>query len=100
MVVTFLKLIREGFLIDESKLRVLVHIHEYHNNDEIKFFWSSVTKIPLNQFHKSYLKPHTGKRIKEGYMGCVNINYFDSQVARQIKVLYNMFADTLTGGVV
>ena len=33
MIKTFLKLLRTGFAIDESKLRVNIHIHEYH--DEI-----------------------------------------------------------------
>lgn len=92
MVNTFLSLLRRSFKLDERKLRALVHIHEYHNKDEIISFWSKVTKIPSSQFTKCYLKPHTGKRKRDDYMGSMHISYCDYKVARELASVYNMFA--------
>lgn len=93
MISTFLFLLRKSFLLDESKLRALVHIHEYHNEKEVILFWSKITKISPKQFTKSYLKPHTGKRTRENYMGSIHINYYDYKVARELASIYNMFAE-------
>ena len=97
MIGVFLFLFRKSFPVKETKLRSLVHIHEYHNKAEILDFWSKITKIPLNQFTKSYLKPHTKKRIREGYKGSVRISYCDYKIAWEITSIYNMFADNLLG---
>lgn len=91
----FLKLLRLSFLIQEDKLRALVHIHEYHDNHKLKIFWSQITKIPLLQFNKSYLKPHTQKRIRENYKGTIRIRYYDSKIALELHSLYNTFAGSL-----
>ncbi len=95
MVATFLHLLRSSFSIEEKKLRVLVHIHEYHNKEEILKFWSKTTNIPLSQFSKSYLKPHTKKRIREDYKGSLRIRYYDAKVALELRTFYNTFAQNL-----
>ena len=87
----FLFLLRKGFSLDESKFRVLVHIHAYHNDDAQKKFWSQVTKIPLNQFNKSFRKMNTGKRTKENYPGCIALTYYDVRIAKELEALYNEF---------
>lgn len=97
MISTYLSLLRSSFTLNESKFRALVHIHEYHNEEDVIQFWSGLTKIPKSQFTKSYLKPHTGKRIRPNYMGSIRINYNDYKVAREIASLYNMLADKLRG---
>lgn len=95
MISTFMILFRSAYNPDENKFRCLVHIHEYHDDKEIKRFWSEVTGIPLAQFTKSYLKPHTKKRKKENYKGTVRISYYDSKIAVKIKSLYNTFTAEL-----
>ncbi len=95
MIETFLILFRQTFLVNESKFRALVHIHEYHNDVEIKQFWSKITSIPLTQFNKSYLKPHTGINSHPGYKGCIRISYLDSKIALELQSLYNMFARSI-----
>lgn len=95
MVITFLSLFRRSFELDESKLRALVHIHEYHDEQEILDFWSRMTKIPRHQFTKSYLKPHTRKRIRKDYKGSILIRYYDYQVARELISIYNILAQKL-----
>ncbi|MDO8497843.1 MAG: hypothetical protein Q7S61_04855 [bacterium] len=95
MIMLFLKLFRESFDLDEKKLRALVHIHSYHNDIEVKKYWSEATAIPLTQFTKSYKKPNTRKRIRDNYQGCIRINYYDYKIALELRFLYNIFARTL-----
>lgn len=91
LIANFLSLLRTSFSLDESKFRVLVHLHAYHNDKEQKKFWSKVTNIPINQFHKSYQKSNTGIRKKEGYQGCIALTYYDVKIAKELEALYNAF---------
>ena len=95
MIRVFLKLFRKSFIPDESKFRALVHIHEYHDETQVKNYWSKITKIPLQKFSKSYLKPHTGKSIRNGFMGTIKIKYFDSKIVYELKAIYNTLADSI-----
>ncbi|MBI2019502.1 hypothetical protein HYS95_02460 [Candidatus Daviesbacteria bacterium] len=92
LIKVFLDLLRHGFKINESKFRVLMHLHEYHKEERQKVFWNKITKIPLNQFHKSYLKPHTSKRKHLHYPGCITVTYYDARVAKELTTIYNTFA--------
>jgi len=95
MIKAYLNLLRSSFILNENKFRGLVHIHEYHNENEIKNYWSKITRIPLNQFSKSYLKPHTGKNIREKYKGTISVSYYDYKIALELSFIYNWFADKL-----
>ncbi len=97
LIATFLRLFRSSFVVDESKLRVLMHLHEYHEEQTQKEFWSNVTDIPLSQFSKTYLKPHTGKVKKQGYPGCVHVTYHDAYVAKQLLFLAESFMELNLG---
>lgn len=87
----FLSLLRQGFYIDESKFRALVHLHSYHNEEKQKAFWGQVSEIPINQFYRSFHKPNTGQRIHKEYPGCLAISYYDSKVAKELLSIYNAF---------
>lgn len=91
LISVFLALFRSGFTVDESKLRVKVHLHEYHDERKQLAFWSLVTNVSLAQFNRAYLKPHTGKRKKDGYAGCVSVRYYDCRIARQVLALARAF---------
>lgn len=80
----FLRLFRSCFALTESKLRVSLHVHDYHDTNTQINFWSEVTRVPKQQFIKPYQKPHTGKQIRDNYQGCVSIRYHDSEIARQL----------------
>jgi hypothetical protein len=95
MIKCFLNLLRSSFSLDEKKFRGLVHIHEYHNDNEVKKYWSEVTNIPLNQFLKSYRKPHTGKNVRAGYKGTISVRYYDYKIALELGFIYNRFAERL-----
>lgn len=96
LVATFLALLRKGFTINEKKFKVMLHLHEYHKESKQKQFWAKVTGIPISQFYKSYLKPHTQKRIREGYQGCVSIRYTDNaQTITTLKTIYKNFPELI-----
>ncbi|MEK7513585.1 MAG: hypothetical protein AAB430_02705 [Patescibacteria group bacterium] len=97
MIKTFLFLLRHSFPINEKKFRALIHIHEYHNEKQLKVFWSKITNIPIKQFYKSYLKPHTKKRKRLNYQGSINISYYDAKLARELCAIYNTLTDKLLG---
>lgn len=97
MVQTFLALLRDSFDVDEAKFRCLLHLHDYHDVEQQHIFWSKVTGVPRDQFHKPYLKPHTGKQKKEGYPGCVSIRYLDRQFGLLLQMLYTSFGNTYRG---
>ncbi|PIU35455.1 hypothetical protein COT03_01235 [Candidatus Shapirobacteria bacterium CG07_land_8_20_14_0_80_39_18] len=88
MIKCFLGLLRKGFNIDEKRLRALIHIHTYHDENRQIEFWSNITGIPRCQFHRSYRKPNTGKRVSENYQGCVAISYYDASVAKKLWAYY------------
>lgn len=93
LVKTFLNLFRKSFKINEKKFRILMHLHEYHDEEAQKKFWSKLTKIPKSQFNMTFQKPHTKKRIKENYPGCVALYYHDRVIARELRAIYKAFSE-------
>lgn len=87
----FIDLLGKHFLVNKNKIVARLHLHEYHNTQKQHLFWSKALSIPLDRFKKFYLKPHTGKVIRDNYPGCVSINYYDSIVARRILYLAQAF---------
>ncbi len=80
----FLHTLRKSFTLDESKFRVVMHLHGYHDEAKEKSFWSKVTAVPEIQFTKTFNKKESAINIKEGYRGCVQIKYFDVRIKRTL----------------
>lgn len=97
LIFTFLQLIRKSSDIQEFKFRVRLHLHDYHDENEQKLFWSKLTNIPLEQFTKVYLKPHTKKRERPDYQGCATIIYNDVNVLRKLKSVFQLFSEKIMG---
>ena len=89
MIKLFLRALRNGFGIDERKLKALLHLHEYHNEKEMKIFWSDITGISAERFYRSYIKPNSGKRKRDGYKGCMALYYGEANLARKLDALYH-----------
>lgn len=90
---TFLYLFRKSFTLDENKFRVLMHLHNYHNEIIQKKFWSDITEIPINQFLKTFNKPNSGVYKKEGYQGCIQVRYRDVKIGRIINAVAKKFME-------
>lgn len=93
LIQSFLYLLRKSFDLDESKFRVLMHLHDYHNELELKSFWSKITKIPISQFNKSYQKASNHAFKKEGYKGCIKIQYGDISIFRKMHAVAKIFME-------
>ena len=95
LVKIFLTLLRKTFTLDESKFRVVMHLHSYHNEEIERAFWSKVCAIPKNKFLKTYQKKESGIRKKINYRGCVQIKYFDVNIKRVLLAGKNILAGNL-----
>ena len=95
MMRSFITLLRESFIVDESKFRALLHLHDYHDEQKQLTFWSEVTGIPLSQFYKSYRKPHTGRNTRDGYPGCLSLRYGDVRLGKLLKMIYSSLGNNL-----
>lgn len=94
----FLYAFRSAFSVDESKFRALIHIHEYHFVLKQTLFWSKITGIPLTQFTKAYIKPHTAIRKRDNYPGCISLRYGDARIAKRLNALYCAIAQEMLKG--
>ncbi len=95
MIELYLGLLRRCVVLDESKLKVQLHVHEYHDiGTEIRF-WSKVTGITATSFYRPYQKMNTGKRKKNDYHGTVSIRYSDSRLGKLLKMVYTDFGKTI-----
>jgi len=93
MIVFFLKMFRQAFQLDEKKFRVLLHLHQYHNDSDELLFWQKITNIPKEQFLKIYRKDNSGKSKKYGYHGCVSLRYHDAQIAKILLFAINSLTE-------
>lgn len=91
----FLSALRKSFKLDESKFRVVMHLHSYHNENKEKLFWSKITSVPVSNFTKTFKKQESGLNIKEGYRGCVQIKYFDVSIKRKLLATKLLLADKM-----
>lgn len=83
----FLKLLRENFDIDESRMRICMYLHQYHDKLAQLRFWSIVTKVPEENFFKIHIKSNTGKNIHKNYQGCISVRYYDIALARRLRYI-------------
>ena len=55
-IILMMKWFREICKIPEEKFRIALHIHNLHSRPEVKAYWSEITGIPLQNFHKVFVK--------------------------------------------
>jgi len=87
----FIDLFSDTFHIDRNKFSIKLHLHEYHSFKKQRKFWSEALGISPKQFKRPYLKPHTGKRIRDDYPGCASIRYYDNILGRKMLYLAQAF---------
>jgi predicted transcriptional regulator len=93
LVKTFMFLFRKSFDLDEKKIRILMHLHDYHNENLQKKFWSRITGVSNKQFLKTYNKKNAGFYKKEGYQGCIQIRYHDVAIGRKLQAVAKIFME-------
>jgi len=89
----YISLLRSAYSVDESRIRIRVHIHYYHRPKEAISFWSKLLEVPNSQFGKIYVKKRSVlKRFRKNFQGICFINYFDGAIRRELLSLGQQIA--------
>ena len=98
MVLLFITLLRECYQIDETKLRLRLHLHEYHDERKTKKFWSELLKIPTDQFYKTYRKERSKEKIyRKNFGGICFIRYNSTYLKEKLLQRAYSLAEKLVG---
>lgn len=86
MIMFIMRWFREICKIDDSKIRIAIHIHELHCRSKVENYWSRITGIPKSQFHKTQIKPTSlGQRRNKLYDGTCAVVVNSRNLFRKIK---------------
>ena len=92
MVKTFLKFLRDICGVSEERLRVYFYAYPYHDIEKIKGYWHNVTKIPLSQFTKPYIRRgNQNLSNRKLPYGLVHIRYNDKRLLVLIENWINEY---------
>ena len=91
----WLALLRLNFEIDEDKFACQLSISEGMPEQELKEFWSDITGIPLDRFHKTSIKKTPGHIRRDGYKGVCLIRYYSAELRRYLEALCRGVIDEL-----
>jgi hypothetical protein len=85
----FISLLRESYVLDESRFKVALQVHYYHKHIEVVSFWSALLGIPKSQFWKIHVKKRSavGKRFRKNFMGICHLHYGSSAIQRELLAL-------------
>ncbi|MFH0928192.1 MAG: hypothetical protein V1821_01825, partial [bacterium] len=84
MIKFFLKWLRKYGEVAETNLRVQLNIHSLHSRERVEEYWSDITKIPLTQFIKTYIKKTSlGHRKNIQYNGTCAIRVSNVKLFRK-----------------
>lgn len=94
----FLRMLREIYRVDETRLRVLVYCHDNRNINDIINYWSTVTNIPVKQFTKPYIKASSiGHNSDKMRYGLIHIRYSDKKLWWKIMEDLDRLINNLLG---
>ena len=85
LVAMFCAWLRTFFVVDESRLRCALYLHQGLNLEAATAFWSALTQIPAHQFRKPYRAvPDAGIRHNKHEHGCLTVTYASSRAHRAV----------------
>lgn len=95
-----MKWFKEIFQIPTKRFVMYIVINEIHKNrlDEIKKYWSKITKVPIKQFRKPILAKAKNKKVYENFhehFGTLSI-----RINKSYDIFYRIqgYADVITKG--
>jgi len=96
MIKIFLKFLRQICGISEERLRVYLYAYSHCDLEKIKKYWSKITKIPLSQFTKPYIREGnlniTHRKLP---FGLVHIRYNDKRLLKIIDCWINDYRNNV-----
>jgi hypothetical protein len=88
MISFFCRWLRHFFDIDESRMRARIYLHEGLDFEAAEAYWSSVTRVPREQFRAPYrAKADPSIRQTKHEYGCVYVYYCCSRTHREVMGL-------------
>lgn len=97
LVKVFLELLRQGFQINEEKMKAYLQVHSTHDYDEVLKFWSKLLQIPPDQFHKPIVTRPTGNMKRRKYHGTCSLKYYDVKLQLEMVGIYEAFTERYGG---
>ena len=96
MCVLFLRMLREIYQINESRLRCFLYCYSNQDPLQLMYFWSNLLSIPTSKFFQPYIR-HDFNVNKVGKMskGLVHVVYSDSRLLSQIKADIDIISSQL-----
>jgi len=92
MVKIYLSLLRAAFDIKNDKFSAFLHLHSYHDAEEMLIFWSKITGIDKKRI-SIYNKKTSGLSRKKGYKGCISVRYGDYRIFEEITLIIRRFSE-------
>jgi len=87
----FPKYLRSICHLDEKKFRVLLYCYANQDINNLIRYWSKLTKIPVNQFTKPYIRKYYNVNGREKKYCLVHIRYIDKKLLLNIKDSINLY---------
>jgi hypothetical protein len=88
MIAFFCKWLRHYFVIDESRMRVRVYLHEGLDLDRAEQHWERITSIPQSQFQQvNWVPAHASIRNNRHEFGCCYVRYASALTHRAVMGL-------------
>ena len=81
-----MRFFREICCVPENKFRRHIHTFSKSNSKKAEIYWSEVSKIPINQFYKTYVKTSIAGQNKRNTLpyGTVDVSINDTQLFLRI----------------
>lgn len=93
----YVSLVRKCFPVDESRFRIRLHVHYYHEKKKTVRFWSKLLNVPPSQFWKVYVKKRSKKkRFRKNSMGICFIYYPENAFRNELLGLGYTIHDILS----
>lgn len=93
----FLGLLKKCFDFDTEKVRGMIMCRADQDTQELEDYWQKISGIPKRLFYKTRIDSRTiGKvTLDKNYHGVLRVDYFDCQIQKELKVLYNLLAESV-----
>jgi hypothetical protein len=91
LVVTFVKLLRKGFELDENKFSLHLQIHTTHDYQKLRKYWSNLLQINEESFIKPTIKEPRGGKHRRNYLGTCTVKYRDYKIQLRLMGIFEKF---------
>lgn len=83
----FLDFIRSDIKFDESRIHLQIQIHQGDNQAELEKYWSKLTKIPMDRFNKTIVRP-VGNKVGKS-KGTCKVRFADKKTYLVLEEMLN-----------